>query len=166
MTLNEWTRQAYAHLRQAATNISDGHQLSEELLHYSLEQLLTKPNLQEILDSGGAQFYVIRIMLNSWKSTTSPFYTIYRDPRRADLDSYLEKHEVADAEPEPETDLSAVHEALDGLYWYDRQLFTLYLDEGRNISGLAKKTGIPRTSISLTLKRVKSHLKQKITPND
>jgi hypothetical protein len=33
-----------------------------------------------IIDSGGGRFYCVRIMLNSWKSVTSPFYHTYRKP--------------------------------------------------------------------------------------
>lgn len=163
MTINNWTNTNYSSLLTAAKKISDNSELSNELLHYSLEQLLLKPNVQEIVDSGGAQFWVIRTMLNSWRSTTSAFYTIYRKNLYNTEDiSYL-ANEVADEEPQDTFEISAaLKKELDALYWYDRDLFNMYVDESHTISSLSRATKIPRTSISLTINRVRAYLKTKI----
>jgi len=50
------------------------------------------------------------------------------------------------------------------LGWYDQTLFRLYCEEDRTISSLARETKIPRTSISLTINRVKRHIRSKIKP--
>lgn len=140
--------------------------MSEELLHYSLEQLLTKPNCQEIVDSGGAQFWVIRTMLNSWRSTTSAFYKLHRGNfEQISLESYLsdENNDIEDEAEANVEELSKKAEVeLGKLYWYDRELFKLYAEGQHTISSLSRETLIPRTSISLTINRVKTHLKNKI----
>lgn len=139
--------------------------MSEELLHYSLEQLLTKPNVQEIIDSGAAQFWVIRTMLNSWRSTTSAFFKIYRGQfEQISLESYLaDDNDIEDEGGENLEEMAKkIESELAKLYWYDRELFKLYSDGGHTISSLARETKIPRTSISLTINRVKSHIKTKI----
>lgn len=164
MDINDWTTQNYSKLLASAKNISYNDELSHELLHYSLEQLLFKPNLNEIINSGGCEFYMIRIMLNQWRSTTSPFYRIYRkDQCQIELDSYLAKNDVID-EPSTETDdrTEDIKSELRNLSWYERELFRLYSEDGYTISGLARETGIPRTSLSLSINRVRKHLKQKL----
>ena len=164
MTIEHWTNTNYTNLLQAARNISYNSELSTELLHYSLEQLLIKPNIQEIIDSGGAQFWVVRTMLNSWRSTTSGFYKIYRGyPNQIPLDSYLDKNDIADEEYVmlEETAAKIVKE-LDQLDWYSKELFRIFLEEGHTISSLSRSTKIPRTSISLTINRVRKHVKSKI----
>jgi len=169
LTVNEWTNQNYSSLLTAAKNISYNDELSTELLHYSLEQLLFKPNILEIVNSGGAQFYIVRIMLNQWRSTTSPFYKIYRkNVCQIDLDSYLSKNDVVDeaSDNSEQIDLTAmeIQSELRNLGWYDQTLFRLYCEEDRTISSLARETKIPRTSISLTINRVKRHIRSKIKP--
>ena len=166
MTVNDWTNQNYTKLLASARNISYNNELSHELLHYSLEQLLIKPNVLEIVNSGGAEFYMVRIMLNQWRSTTSPFYRIYRkDQCQIELDSYLSKNDVADeSEPEVEDRTEEIKSELRNLSWYDRKLFELYSEENYTISGLARETGIPRTSLSLSINRVRKHLKEKLKP--
>lgn len=164
MNFNEWTDLAYESLKDSARKISQNHELYEELLHYSLEQLAFKPNLQEIIDSGGANFYVVRIMLNSWRSTTSPFYNTYRKPS-VNLDEVSYLTEIPEEEDDEEyiTEMSRkIATELESLHWYDNKMFSLYLEESHTISSLARSTGIPRTSISLTINRVKSYIKSKI----
>jgi len=169
LNITDWTNQNYNKLLQAAKNISYNDELSEELLHYSLEQLLIKPNILEIVNSGGCEFYIIRIMLSQWRSTTSPFYKIYRKNLcQIDLDSYLERNDVADeiAQSTEQIELTAneIQLELRNLGWYDQTLFKLYCEDGKTISSLARETSIPRTSISLTINRVKRHIRSKIKP--
>jgi hypothetical protein len=164
LTIEHWTNTNYTNLLQAARNISYNSELSTELLHYSLEQLLIKPNIQEIIDSGGAQFWVVRTMLNSWRSTTSGFYKIYRGyPNQIALDSYLDKNDIADEEyVQLEETAAKIVKELDQLDWYSKELFRIFLEEGHTISSLSRSTKIPRTSISLTINRVRKHVKSKI----
>lgn len=167
MNFNEWANLTYDSLKDASKKISQNSELHEELLHYSLEQLAFKVNLQEIIDSGGANFYVIRIMMNSWKSTTSPFYNIYRKPS-VNLDEVSYLTQIADdssvEEEEYIMELSRkIKGELNALHWYENKLFSLYLEEDHTLSSLSRSTGIPRTSISLTINRIKSHIKSQIT---
>lgn len=165
MNVNDWATQNYKPLLVACKNITANNELSEELLHYSLEVLLTKPNVQHIVESGGAYFYTLRIILNNWKSTTSPFFKIYRKNfEQVELESYLEKNDIPDTsheQQEIEDTASYIKQELRKLYWYDQQVFDLYLEAG-SVMSVARATNIPRTSLSLTINRVKNHIKSKI----
>lgn len=170
MDINDWTNQNYNKLLASARNISYNDELSQELLHYSLEQLLLKPNVDEIIKSGGAQFYVIRIMLSQWRSTTSPFYRIYRKNfGQIELDSYLEKNDVVDEPYEPgeiEHTAAKIKSELSGLSWYERTLFDLYCESGVTVSSISRETKIPRTSVSLTINRVKKHIRSALNSSN
>ena len=166
MSIDHWCNINYQSLLQASKNISYNDPLAEELLHYSLEALLTKPNVQEIIDSGGANFWCIRVMMNSWRSTTSAFFKLYRGTfEQISLYTYLEENDIAEEEVENIEELATkIKVELEKLYWYEKQLFELYAQSDHTISSLARETKIPRTSISLTVNRVRNHIKQKITP--
>lgn len=51
--------------------------------------------------------------------------------------------------------------ALRQLSWFDRQVFTLYL-EGQNMKRLSEESGIPNSTIYASLKRTRTILKQNI----
>ena len=157
MTAEEFISENYEHLHQSAKKISGNHELAQESLHYSIEQFLGKENVQGIVDSGGATFYIVAILLRCWRSSTSPFYRQYLQPTSV----------VSDPKENQEEDLTQelynlALQKLDGLHWYDKMLFQTYVDEGHSISSLSRVTGIPRTSISLTINRVRKYLQTEL----
>jgi RNA polymerase sigma factor (sigma-70 family) len=154
--IDKFIQDNYTELVEAAKKISGNDPLWEDLLHYTLEEFLTKPNVEDIVNSGGARFYCVRIMMNSFRSTTSPFYHTYRKPS-------VDLHEVEDLPVEedqtPELAARIRHELLK-LPWYDRMLMEVFVDEGHTVSSLSRSTGIPRTSISLSINRIRRHIKR------
>lgn len=160
MDLEHFMKTNYQNLLQASKNISRDNDLAEELLHYALSELLSKGNVQEIIDSGGAQFYIIRIMLNSWKSTTSPFYRIYRVSNS--LDPLLEEPEEEEYDRDIDEKYKKAIELLNKLSWYDREVFLIFAEGKVSVSQLARETKIPRTSLNLTINRVRNYLKNNI----
>ena len=99
-------------------------------------------------------------MLNSWKSVTSPFYHTYKKPS-SDLD--IEKFEDIEDEQDATTEIAdRIKKELDTLPWFDRKLFEIFYTENHTISSLARATGIPRTSISLSINRIRKHIKKNI----
>ena len=153
----------YLALQEAAKKISGNDVLQEELLHYSIDEFLRKKDVEAIVDSGGAKYYIVKIMTNSWRSVTSPFYYTYKK-ENIEFSSYHEVDEDAIAEEEDNTlELAEkVKEELNKLNWYDRKLFQTFVDENHTISSLARCTGIPRTSISLSINRIRKHIKKNI----
>jgi hypothetical protein len=57
-----------------------------------------------------------------------------------------------------ETNLQKIKDALDSMYWYDRELFLTYIEEG-SIRKVTKLTGIPVMSVHNTTKAVKDKIK-------
>ena len=51
---------------------------------------------------------------------------------------------------------------LDGLGWYEKELFQAYIEHNQNASALSKSTKIPRTSINLTVRKVKTFIRTAI----
>jgi hypothetical protein len=150
----------YDKLMEASDKITGKHELSSELLHYALEQFLGKKNAQEIVQSGAATYFIVRILMNQWNSNTSYFYTTFKKPS----DSITEDHENIYEEDEEQTaELTRrIEQILEPLPWFDRILFRTYVDEGHTKSSLARSTGIPRTSISLCINRIRHHIKRNI----
>lgn len=151
MTANEYIESNLQNINKAARNISGSHPLWKDLVAESILVFLQKPDLQSIVDSGGSLFYIVRIMSNQWKSQTSPFWRNYR--------GYSE--EVPDIEEDEEPDRSMedyLMKELEEMHWYGKTLFKLHYLEGESISKISRETNIPRSSITLEIKRVKDSL--------
>jgi RNA polymerase sigma factor (sigma-70 family) len=155
--LNQVLEFEYPSLVEAAKKITGGHSLHLDLLHYGIEELSRKQNMKDIIESGGLRFYIVRIMIIQWRSRTGPFAKMFFGQNK-EYDSIPEEIE---AEPNP-LDVNRVNSLLQELNWYDRELFKLFAEGEHTYSSLARETGIPRTSISLTINRVRRHLKKNL----
>ena len=137
--------------------ISNGSQLYEDLLNESILIFLEKDNVQDIVDSGGSLFYLIRIMSNQWKSTTSPFHRNYRN-----YVELPENFDVVEQEVESTEELEKeMEKELEKLHWYGKTLFKIHYFENESIAKISRDTKIPRSSITLEIKRVKEGLYKK-----
>ena len=158
--IEQFVNENYLVLKEAAEKISGNDAPSEELLHYTLDEFLRKRDVEQIIESGGGRFYCVRIMMTQWKSVTSPFYHTYRKPNSVcDVESLEEIPDYDDPTPQI---ADRIKEELAVLPWFDRKLFEVFLTESHTISSLARATGIPRTSISLSINRIRRHIKKNI----
>lgn len=161
MALDSFMSENYKNLLEAAQRITKHSELSEELLHYALESFIVRRDCESIIESGGARYFIVRILLNQWNSSTSHFYNTYRKPSDS-ITSYLEES-IAD-----EMDFNVVETAdkiqkiLVNLSWYEQMLMDTYVQENHNISSLSRVTSIPRTSISLSINRIRKHIKSNL----
>jgi len=158
----------WAVLEKAAKNISKGDRLWPDLLNHCVLDFLEKPQVDEIVADGYARFYIVRIMMNQWRSVTSPFYKLYREPKGAsseeiELSDWYEEKDGID----PNWDLDRVHAILDQMEadkenagWYHKKLIDLYA-QTPNYKKLAQMTGISRTSISKSIKRARVEIKKR-----
>jgi hypothetical protein len=146
--------QEYPILIEASKKITGGHELHLDLLHYAIEELYSKSNYNEIINSGGLRFYIVRIMLTQWRSNTGPFYKMFFNQKSNEI--------VGDFIYEDEYEFNELEyiKALDGLAWYDKELFKIFSDKQHTISSLSRETGIPRSSVDITIKKVRKILRK------
>ena len=167
MIANEWITENWESLQQAARNVSKGHQLWPDLLNHCIADFLEKPKVEEIVKDGYAQFYIVRIMMNQWRSVTSPFFKQYRDaPSTSVEDTQLAEWYQEDA-IDPEWDFEKVKAILEHMEedkedagWYHKKLIELYA-QTPNYKRLAEMTGISRTSISKSIQRARIEIKNR-----
>ena len=159
MTLVEqFVIENYNPLKEAAVKITNSDELCEELLHYSLDEFLRKKNVEQIINNGGGRFYCVRIMLNSWRSTSSIFFHTYRKESPS-IEEVV--NEVVPEDYNLEL-VQKIEKLLKKLPWFDRMLFDIYVKENHSISSLSRATQIPRTSVSLTINRVRKYIKKNL----
>lgn len=146
--------QEYPILIEASKKITNNHELHMDLLHYALEELYSKKNYDEIINSGGVRFYVVRIMLTQWRSNTGPFYKMFFNQKSNEI-----SEDIIDYKEYDQNELEYI-KALEDLAWYDKELFKIFSDKQHTISSLSRETGIPRSSVDITIKKVRKILRK------
>jgi hypothetical protein len=93
-------------------------------------------------------------MLTQWRSNTGPFYKMFFNQKSNEI--------VGDFIYEDEYEFNELEyiKALDGLAWYDKELFKIFSDKQHTISSLSRETGIPRSSVDITIKKVRKILRK------
>jgi DNA-directed RNA polymerase specialized sigma24 family protein len=161
LTIQNWVEVNYVPFQQACFRIASGDPLWEELVSYCMITFLEHKDRALILESGGAFYFCLRIATNAWNSTTSPFYTTWRK-RHEEITSAHENILWEDPVEETGSFETQIDKILMELDWYSRELFRVHVAHGTNASALSRELKIPRKSISLTVNRVKTHIKQRL----
>jgi len=161
VTLEHYIEGHYKKFKELAYNIARKEPFYEDLLHDSLLSMFGSKHIENLIDTGDFEFYLIRVMYLSVNSPTSPFYkqTIAWNRNRRDFKEYA--HEV------DKTWLGArmTNEQLDilisRLSEFERLIFQEYIFEGFTYRELSKQTGIPMPFLYRTI----DNIKQKIRAN-
>jgi hypothetical protein len=159
-------------LKEIAANFIPAKDL-DDLVQVVFEQLLNmdKAKLKGLIDSGDIYKYFNRMCKLSYYSKNSQYYYIYNKiNERITFIEPTKKHTnetVYINIEEGTTNADLINNILSELYWYDRELFKLYVLGDENVkkytyTSLAKKTGISRISIYYTIKAVKKYVAKRL----
>jgi len=167
------TNKLCVELKKIAANFIPAKDL-DDLTQVVFEQLLLmdKEKLKDLIDSDDLKRYFNRMCKLSYYSKNSQYYYIYHKIEEnisfsnIGLEYYCKKHLANNlyiTEEQTNTNADVIDLILNELYWYDRELFKLYVLGDENVkkytyTSLAKKTGISRISIYYTIKSVKKYV--------
>tara|TARA_Y100000401_G_scaffold108834_1_gene104458 strand:+ start:349 stop:894 length:546 start_codon:yes stop_codon:yes gene_type:complete len=165
-------------LKEVASNFipaNDLDDLTQEVFLYLLE--LPADKLEQLVADNQIKYYFIRLCKNNYFSKTSKYHYKYRKPvekitftdskLHAEYIQYLKQDAVGLYFNTDIEDSDLIHNILAELYWYERELFKLYVlgkvkDRGYTYSTLSHKTGISRMSIYTTIKGVKRYVRKRL----
>jgi len=122
---------------------------------------MPEEKLIQINERKELKFLIVRIMLNMIKSDRSTFYNKFRKQ----YEPISENFDLQDNKTN-HSQLNQVHIYVNELHWYEKELFNLYTNNGKNAIKLSKETKIPYRSLINTINKVKKILKQKIRNHD
>lgn len=139
--------------------IAKGSDIHQDLFQEFIIVLMGMPECKVVTmhESGELQFYCVRVLFRMFNSSNTPFFRNYR-ARQADIripqpDEY--DHDI-------DHDFARVEKILDGLPWYEREIFRAYMKAG-SYRKLAKATGIVAPSIAATVNKVRRKIRHQIT---
>lgn len=114
---------------------------------------MAEERLMDMYQKGFLKFFLVRTMLNMMKSDRSTFFKMFRKPSV----EYADHHDKPD---HIEEDISQhLHSNMEKLHWYEKEVFQLYANNGKNIVRLSKDTQIPYRSLFKTINKVKRTMK-------
>lgn len=160
--MDKWFSNNYEKLKQICRSVSKENEV-DELLHFCIDIVITNIKFNNIPEDSGKLYYFTRVVINNWKSTSSPFYTTYRKEKPKIVDEDIELPSL-DIEQEPEIDLEWVKRQIETIKrdeWYYGRLFELYIEEGCSLTKLNKRTTIPLAPLSRDINKVRQKLKDK-----
>jgi hypothetical protein len=157
--VNNWFEVNYEKLKTICRSITKQNDV-DELLHFCIEIVIVNEKFLSIDDDKGKIYYFTRVVLNNWKSKSSPYYTKYRkDIPRPDTDTIQQIDEIF--EPTIEIDLEWVKTQITKMKndsWYYGRLFELYIEENCSLTKLSVRTTIPINSLSRDIKTARQIL--------
>ena len=151
----------YDDLHQIVSNITKGHQDTDDLMSEVILQIAKKPpKIQE----DQFKYYFIRVVKNNWFSKTSRFhYNVRRklyDHNVVEDNTILENIEEDEPYVENTPTLEWVKKEVDNMFWFKRDLFLLWLDLG-TLTQLSKNTTIPLNTCSRYIREIKQELQER-----
>jgi len=160
----------FTQLKDTAANFipaKDLDDVTQEVFMYLYEDA---ERLEQLIADKKIKWYFIRLCKNNYYSKTSKYYYKYNRPYKdvsfnddiMKLGLILISEDLYFIQ-----DSDMINDILSELYWYDRELFRLYVlgdNNGRKYtySSLSKKTKISRMNIYITIKKVKEYIKDRL----
>ena len=160
--MDKWFSYNYNKLKTICKSVSKENDV-DELLHFCIDILISNDKFNNIVEDSGKIYYFTRVVINNWKSTSSPYYTTYRKEKPKIIDYDIELPNI-ESEKEVEIDMDWVRKQLEELKvedWYYARLFELYIEEGCSLTKLYKRTTIPLAPLSRDINKVRTILKEK-----
>lgn len=170
MTPNQYITENYSNIKSWLYNVTRGEKphLYEDMVHEVIAIFLQHKKAQDAVDSGTARFFMVRIALNQWRSSTSPFHYQYRD-------SFLDVPEYEAVEEEYDYSIDVMDRlgmmGLDDMYRgteqekYQALIIMIYHSMGSNYSAVGRHLGMQHTTVRKIYLRGLANLKQHVTNN-
>ena len=129
-----------------------------ELYQSVILQLLERPDKINEVDDDRKKFYFIAVLKNNYHSSTSPYrYQELKYKKNNVLtDNFFVEKEEEEYEDIP--DMDWVREQLKDMEWFDRDLFSLWLEVGTLVN-VHKETTIPINSVGGYIRDIKKRLR-------
>lgn len=167
--LDTYLKDNYELITDMALTITKGRQPDgEELAHETIMHLYRgdREKLCGMIDRKQIKYWIARIMLNQYNSSTSAYHYQYRVPERRHADA---KHEIEQWHStdgltdkhniEPLYDFIDTHIA--ELPYFERVVTLVYYHHNHSLNTLAAATGISRMTLWKAIKTTRDAIKEK-----
>jgi hypothetical protein len=133
--------------------------LRQEVAYIVLQYDAEKIAELEVKGKQVFKFWIVRICCNQTNSKYGKFGRLYGSLLPVeDIMKFVKEEEPIDNSQEVADGISKI---VEGLYWYDQEILKMYVDLG-SVRKVSKQTGIPHTSIFITIKKIRLCIRQQL----
>lgn len=160
-TLDRYLIDNYEVICEMALTITRGRKYdAEELAHEVIVVLYDadREKMEGLIQRRQMRYWIARIMLNQYNSSTSPYHYKYRKPeaRHRDAAHEIEAWSADDDGWEGRERLCTfVEEQLANQPYFERMVFQVYVAHNHSLNTLAEATGISRTTLYKAIKKIR-----------
>jgi hypothetical protein len=105
------------------------------------------------------KFWIVRVCCNQLHSKYGKMYRMYNQIIPVeDITKYIIEEEYID---DSERSINIIVNKIKELYWYDREILKMYIELG-SVRKVSAQTGIPHTSIFITIKNIRKCIKKSL----
>lgn len=172
MTPSEYVQTNYKEIKEWLTNVTrnTSSHLLDDFVQEVMLIFLDHKDAQGIVDRDEAKYFIIRIALNQWRSSSSPFHRQIRSAPISIDDLPQEESQGEEYDISEDVLMDIVMRSLDDMYndketRYKSMIIILYHSLGNNYSEIQRRFDIPRTTVRLHYKSGLSVLKKLIKKN-
>lgn len=137
----------------------------EDLAHEVIIAVLTanREKMNAIVAKNQMRFWIIRLCVNNYRSTTSRYHYKYRKPserhrQAAEHLRHLHKLDEIDQKKWNEVLLKFIDEKLEDVEWFEKNCFAIYYGDKHSLNSLAKETGISRNTLYRAIRDVRTYI--------
>lgn len=125
---------------------------------------IDEDKLIELYNKQELNFYLLRIIVNQYKSNSSRYFRQIKKKYTKILD-YNEYNEENDNNLTILSELEQnwlvfLEDKINKLHWYDKTIFSMYIYENLSMKKISEKVGINESSIKSTIRNIKNYLKE------
>ena len=174
LSLNKYINKKYAKLIEVSRKLtSEKYPDYEDLLHEVILDLYSKDErlINGLIHRGELLYYIVRIMINQYHSSTSPFYSKYKRHyklRKQYKENYIFNKGLTndgynwEELKKMEKRLNWIDDKCKNLNWFDVQIFKIYYLNGFSLTTMQMATKINRNTLGKSVRIVKNYLKEKL----
>ncbi len=169
INLNTYLKKRYTKLNEISKKLTSNiYPDYEDLLHEVILELYNKNEglIDGLIQRGELLYYIVRVMMNQYHSSTSPFYTKYKRHNRLNKQfkkDYILNKKVDDLDNWEklklmEKRLKWIDDKCKKLNWFDVQIFKIYYLNGFSLTTMQMATKINRNTLGKSVRIVKNYL--------
>lgn len=150
MTPSQYIQANYSQIKEWLFNITNKERpdLFEDFVHEVIIIFLDNKNSQQAIDTGTARYFLVRIGLNQWRSSTSPFHYQHRLIHTEPINDNISSN---DYDPTIDINSATMFEALNIMFEskkrYEAYVIILYHSLGNNYSAVGRKLNLQATTV-------------------
>lgn len=105
------------------------------------------------------KFWIVRICCNQLHSKYGKMWRLYNQLLPVEDIVKFVREEDEDFDDQPL--INSIEKKIEQLYWYDKEILKMYIELG-SVRKVSAVTGIPHTSIFITIKNIRKCIKQSL----